>query len=153
MSRFTLLWNSHPGIAKVCDETVFANQCAMRMSTALRAIGVSLTGLKTCVDYDRAKFGAHAPGHVRGAQDIANRFYRQTTAFGLGAKSFKVYSGSVDANINELKNKNGMIFIMNGWGSTDHIDVWKGDGRSGKLKGGAPSYTAVGTQIWFWEFA
>lgn len=30
--------------------------------------------------------------------------------------------------------RRGIIFIRNGWGSTDHIDVWDGE----HMKGGAP---------------
>ncbi|MET0270402.1 MAG: T6SS effector amidase Tae4 family protein [Sphingomonas sp.] len=152
MTSFTSLWNSHPGKGYVCDSTTFANQCAMRMGTALRACGADLSGLSTCVGYSRT-FASHAPGHVRGAQDIANRFHGKTTAHGLGATAFRAMTGSIDANMAYLKDRNGMIFIMNGWGSTDHIDVWRGNGRSGVLKGGDPSYYSLGSQIWFWEFA
>lgn len=57
------------------------------------------------------------------------------------------------SNMKELKNKKGMIFIMNGWGSTDHIDVWKGDGKkTGTLNGWRASYFGVGQQVWLWEF-
>ena len=137
----------------MCDTAIFANQCAMRMGTALRAIHVDLEGLKTCVSYDRIKFKSHAPGHTRSAQELANRFYNNPRAHALGAKSFKIYTGSIRGNIDALKSKQGMIFIMNGWGSTDHIDVWEGDGASGTLKGGFDSYLSVGSQVWLWEFS
>ncbi len=152
MTSFETLWNAHPGRGYVCDTAAFANQCAMRMGTALRACGVDLSGLATCVGYSR-KYATHAPGHVRGAQDIANRFYRKPTAHGLGATKFHQLTGTIDANIALLKSRNGMIFIMNGWGSTDHIDLWRGNGSKGDMKGGDPSYFSVGAQIWFWEFA
>jgi hypothetical protein len=97
------------------------------------------------------QFASHAPGHVRGAQAIANRFFKQTHS--LGAKTFKAMPGSINGNLAYLKSRNGMIFIMNGWGTTDHIDVWRGDGSSGDLKGGYTSYFGLGTEIWFWEFA
>lgn len=60
---------------------------------------------------------------------------------------------SIQRNIVHLKDHSGMIFIMNGRGNTDHIDVWRGDGRPGELKGGNPSYFSAGMEIWFWEFA
>jgi Type VI secretion system (T6SS), amidase effector protein 4 len=153
MPSFLELWNAHPGRADVCDKATFGNQCAMRMGAALRTVGANLSGLKTCVQYDSNTFASHAPGHVRAAQDLANHFYRKTSEKGLGASSFKVYTGSITANIASLKDAKGMIFIMNGWGSTDHIDVWQGNGSTGTLKGGDSSYFAVGEQIWFWAFA
>lgn len=36
---------------------------------------------------------------------------------------------------------------MNGWGATDHIDIWDGS----DMKGGSPSYFALGEQVWFWK--
>lgn len=153
MSRFSDLWKHHPGRGYVCDTNVFANQCAMRVGVALRALNVDLSGLKTCVGYDSSKFADHAPGHIRSAQQLANHFYRKPAAHSLGAKSFKIYEGSIGKNIAKLKDLNGMIFIMNGWGSTDHIDVWKGNGATGSLKGGYPEYLNVGEQVWFWEFS
>ena len=124
----------------------------MRVGVALRAIGVKLNGLKTCVDYNRSKFRTHTPGHIRSAQELANQFYRRPSANDLGAKSFTIYQNDVNANLAELKDRNGLIFIMNGWGSTDHIDVWKGNGAGGTLKGGELSYLSRGQQVWFWEF-
>lgn len=152
MSRFNILWANHPGRGLVCDEDTFGNQCAMRMGHALRKAGVNLEGLKTCVGYDRRKFGGHAPGHVRSAQELANRFYRKPKAHALGAKSFKLMRGSIKKNIDSFKNRKGMVFIRNGWGSTDHIDVWKGNAASGTLKGGEASYLSKGDEVWFWEF-
>ena len=40
---------------------------------------------------------------------------------------------------------------MNGWGNTDHIDVW--DGFKLKLKGSSDTvgYRKRGEQVWFWE--
>lgn len=152
MDKFTSLWSNHPAKAHVCDASVFSNQCAMRMGVALRRSGVSLVGLKTCVDYS-SKFKTHKPGHVRSSQELANYFYRKPKAHGLGAASFKVYTGSIQANLGELKDGKGMLFIMNGWGRTDHIDVWKGNGTTGVLKGGDSSYFGAGTHVWFWGFA
>lgn len=86
MADFQTLWDAHPGRGFVCDATVFGNQCAMRVGNALRAIGANVAGLKTCVNYDRATYRAHGPGHIRAAQDIANHFYRVSAGKGLGAK-------------------------------------------------------------------
>jgi len=152
MSRFNLLWNAHPGREFVCDSTLFGNQCAMRIGVALRTIGAQLNGLKTCVTYDRRRFGDHRPGHTRSAQEVANHFYRITSGKGLGATSFRIFNGNMTSNMDTLKDKKGMVFIMNGWGSTDHIDVWKGNGTTGEIKGGDSTYFGRGEQIWLWEF-
>ncbi|AUP76835.1 hypothetical protein CWS02_17740 [Enterobacter sp. EA-1] len=45
--------------------------------------------------------------------------------------------------------KKGIVFIQDGWGSTDHIDVW--DGSKMLMKGGSPDYFALGKEVWFWE--
>ena len=153
MPTFQQLWDAHPARADVCDKETFGNQCAMRVSTALRAVGADLTGLRTCVDYDRSRFGSHRPGHVRAAQDIANHFHRVTSGKGLGAASFTIYDGTINGNMAALKGAKGMIFIQNGWGTTDHIDLWQGNGSAGTLKGGATEYFGVGEKIWFWSFA
>lgn len=153
MPTFQQLWNAHPGHTDVCDKETFGNQCAMRMSTALRAVGANLTGLRTCVEYDRRRFGSHAPGHVRAAQDVANHFYRVTSAKGLGATSFNIWDGTINGNMASLRNGRGMLFIQNGWDDTDHIDVWRGDGSAGTLKGGDVEFFGRGQKIWFWGFA
>lgn len=36
---------------------------------------------------------------------------------------------------------------MNGWGATDHIDIW--DGKD--LKGSTPQYFSLGESVWFWK--
>lgn len=150
-TRFQKLWDNHAGFEYVCDESVFENQCSMRMGAALHSVNVNLNGLSTCADFSR-KYNSHAPGHVRSAQDLANRFYHKPKSYGLGAKSFNIYTGSIQSNIAKFKNKNGMVFIMNGWGSVDHIDLWKGDAVSGTLKAGGPDYLKLGEQVWFWQF-
>lgn len=49
-------------------------------------------------------------------------------------------------NHNSFKNAKGIIFIKDGWGATDHIDVWNGM----SLKGGTVDYLGYGLEIWFW---
>lgn len=41
----------------------------------------------------------------------------------------------------------GVIFILDGWGYTGHIDVWNGY----KMKGGNPGCFSLGKEIWLWE--
>lgn len=135
MANFAAIWKNHVGRAYVCDNSVFGNQCAMRMGEALEKSGVRLKGitLKRCNNYSN-KFKDHKPGHIRSAQELANVFYRRPSLLGPGVKK-KIYSGSIDNNLSSFKGKKGMVFIMNGWGNTDHIDIW--DGNLMRLKGSA----------------
>lgn len=42
----------------------------------------------------------------------------------------------------------GIVFIKDGWGATDHIDVW----NSSELKGGETEYfLSSWKEIWFWQ--
>lgn len=151
MITFLNLWQKHPVAGQyVCDSTLFENQCAMRTGEALRSVGVSLAipGLKTCVDYNRRRFASHAPGHVLRAQELADVLKRTPSLLGTGT-SRDEWKGSINKNIDNLKNRNGLIFIYNGWGPTDHIDLWNGHRR--ELRAGLRSFFGRGKAIWFWE--
>lgn len=149
---FTTLWKNHVGRDYVCNQTVFSDQCAMRMGKSLEDSGLSLVkfNLKRCIDYDHHKFGNYKPGHIRSAQQLANVFYRNPTLLGTNVKK-QIFTGSIDDNLSSFKNKKGLIFIMNGWGSTDHIDLW--DGTKMQMKGASNTadYRKRGKQTWFWE--
>ena len=151
MTSFATLWTNHVGRSYVCDQTTFGNQCAMRMGQALEESGIVLADkdLKRCSDYS-AKFKDHKPGHIRSAQELANVFYRTPRLLGAGVKT-KLFDGSIDNNLGAFRNKKGMIFIMNGWGNTDHIDLW--NGMLMQLRGSAntAAYRQRGKQVWFWE--
>lgn len=150
MASFSTLWRNHAGSGYVCDQSVFANQCAMRMGQALDDSNVDFprTGLRTCVGYNRSRFADHAPGHIRSAQQLANVFKNNPTLLG-GTTTYQKFSGTMNDNLSTLKNVNGMIFILNGWDSTDHIDLWNGT----SLKGGNSSYFGRGAEVWFWNIA
>ncbi|VAW56369.1 hypothetical protein MNBD_GAMMA07-999 [hydrothermal vent metagenome] len=151
MTQFSTLWNNHVGRDYVCDQNVFANQCAMRMGKALEDTGISLESksLKRCSNYS-TKFKDHKPGHIRSAQELANIFYRNPKILGDNTKKI-ILDGSIDDNLSAFKNKKGMVFIMNGWGNTDHIDVW--NGVTMRMKGASDTitYRKRGKQVWFWE--
>lgn len=151
MANFSLLWKNHIGRGYVCDQSVFGNQCAMRMGKALEDSGVSLGGknLKRCSNYS-TKFKDHKPGHIRSAQELANIFYRNPTLLGAGVKKL-ILDGSIDDNISSFKKKKGMVFIMNGWGNTDHIDLWNGTSMQMKGSSNTTVYRKRGKQVWFWE--
>lgn len=151
MAKFATLWKNHVGRSYVCDQALFGNQCAMRMGKALEDSGVSLSGknLKRCSNYSN-KFKNHNPGHIRSAQQLANVFYHNSLLLGTGVKKL-IFNGTIDDNLSSFKNKKGMIFIMNGWDQTDHIDLW--DGVLMRLKGAynTADYRKRGKQVWFWE--
>lgn len=134
---FTKLWDSHPYPDSPCDTTLFVNQCAIRMSVALRGAGADLASFAGAKCYPGLK---HSPKHVLRAQELAEWLAGQTTLVGTVKKYKKV--SSVD-----FAGKKGIVFIKDGWGPTDHIDVWNGSA----LKGGSPDYFARGKAVWFWE--
>ncbi len=151
MSLFSKLWSNHVGRGYVCDQNVFGNQCAMRMGQALYDSNITLLNqmLKRCSNYSN-KFKNHKPGHIRSAQQLANVFYRKPKLLGPSVK-LQIFTGSINDNLASFSGKKGMVFIMNGWGNTDHIDVW--DGAKMKMKGASNTaeYRLRGKQVWFWE--
>lgn len=40
-----------------------------------------------------------------------------------------------------------VMCIKNGWGATDHIDLWNG----AAMRGGFANYFGLGKEVWFWE--
>lgn len=157
-TRFRALWNQHPGPDYVCDPQRFPNQCAMRLGAALErnAINVTERGLRTC----RSEFSyEHEPGHVLSAQELANLLWRKPNLLGAGVRKRKFARDSRKVSIRgqDLKHLRGIIFIQNGWGSTDHIDLWDGKNTRVQLRGveqlAQQDYKRTKCRaIWFWEF-
>lgn len=138
---FRVLWKNHPGgDSYPCDVTHFKNQCAVRMSVAMLRSNVALDSFRGAVCYPGLK---HEPRHVLRAQELANWLATQKAVVGThekkaGKRSFKDYVG-----------RRGIVFIKDGWGPTDHIDVW--DGKQMRMKGGSLEYFSRGRAIWFWD--
>lgn len=130
------VWNNHPYPNSPCDTTLFPNQCAIRMGVALAGAGVSLGTFRGVKCWSK-----HSPKHILRAQELANWMATQTTTFGKVQKFTKSVTNA------DFSGKTGLVFIQDGWGPTDHIDVWNGT----ELKGGSPGYFARGKQVWFWE--
>jgi hypothetical protein len=123
----TDVWNNHPYPDSPCDTNLFRNQCAIRMGVALAACGVNLRsfqGAKCWVN--------HSPRHILRAQELANWMLTQRTTFGTVKKHRR------GVTFADFAGKRGIVFIQNGWGPTDHIDIWDGS----RMKGGDPSYFA-----------
>lgn len=135
--KFSDLWQHHPYPDSPCDTKYFTNQCAIRMGVALRGAGINLGSFRGAVCYPNLK---HSPRHVLRAQELANWLMTQTSFVGQVTIHKKVTSG-------DFIGRQGLVFINNGWGPTDHIDAWDGSA----LKGGAREYFALGEEVWFWE--
>ncbi len=147
-SLFNTLWVKHPYPDYPCDETLFPNQCAIRLGVALDAAGIVITqGVRRCSN-NYTKLHDHRPGHILSAQELADALAKRPALLGPAVKQLKM-AGTIQRNLGQLIHKKGVIFILNGWGSTDHIDLWDG----GNLKGGDSTFLNVGQQIWFWRIA
>lgn len=136
MVSFSELWKCHPGWgSRPCT---YKDQCAVRMGVALAACKVDLssfTGMRC----------GHAPKHILRAQELADWIAKKPTLFG----EVEVYKRRKLPKIShtDFAGKKGVVFIKDGWGATDHIDLW--DGYS--MKAGDTSYLSKGTEIWFWR--
>jgi hypothetical protein len=143
MAKFRDLWDNHPGrLSKPCDEKLFQNQCAIRMSVALHKSKVDLSSFRgaRCWASHEDKFK-----HILRAQELAN-WLKNSGKFGRA--NIYVRKGDLKISSSTFFGKKGIIFIKNGWyGGVDHIDVWDGI----DMKGGSASYLDFGEEVWFWE--
>lgn len=139
--NFKQLWDNHPGKADVCSSD-FINQCAIRMSEALQKTGIDLASFNTMFPGRRCYPGhGHSGRHVLAAQELADWIVAQPHLFGTVEK---VTTRVTHA---DYASRKGIVFVQNGWGYTDHIDVWD----SKAMKGGYPEYFARGKALWFWD--
>ena len=146
VSLMQLLWKHHAGRANVCDGERFRNQCAIRMGQALELSDIRLSTSRSVLRRCSSEFnsyGSHKQGKVKGhvlaAQELANWMKTQTGIFG---KRQIIHSKE------DVLGRSGILFIRDGWDTTDHIDVWNGE----SLVGGFDSYFEVDyEEIWFWE--
>jgi len=135
MVNFTKLWRKHPGRgSRPCN---FANQCAIRMGVALQLADVNMKTFRGAKCWH-----GHHPKHILRAQELANWIDRNKRDFGAKNVFKKVQS-------TDFRGKKGIIFIRDGWGATDHIDLW--DGTRMIMKGGSPDYFSKGKEVWFWS--
>lgn len=140
--QFSKLWKNHPYPNSPCDKSLFQNQCAIRMGVSLEKSGIDTSSFDTMYPQRRCYPGLkHSPRHILAAQELAN-WIDSPNCKEFGTK--KVINGEA---LSALKDKKGIIFIMNGWGNTDHIDLWDGE----YLKGGSSDWLELGDQVWFWE--
>ncbi|EHR0555894.1 hypothetical protein R5M54_004731 [Vibrio alginolyticus] len=139
--QFAKLWKNHPYPKSPCDRAHFPNQCAIRMGVALEETGIDTSTFDQKYPNRRCYPGfKHSPRHILAAQELANWISVNPNIFG-NKELIK------DQREKSLIGRRGIIFIRNGWGSTDHIDVWDGE----HMKGGAPDWINLGDEVWFWE--
>lgn len=139
--KFHMLWANHPYPKKPCDEKTFPNQCAIRMGVALEKSGVNTSSFDAMYPNRRCYPGfKHKPRHILAAQELANWMKTKKPIFGDVEIHKKVTSKN-------FKGRKGIVFIRNGWGATDHVDLWNGMA----MKGGFPGYFALGKEVWFRE--
>ena len=138
---------------------MYANQCAIRCSVALKRAGVPpISGLATC--------GAHPAEemHYINASQLARALERGGVP-GLG-KSEKLVGEAAHKFYPTLFGRTGIIYIQDYWQRSsdrpgnptgDHIDVWNGYRSSAKWLMewfswmGYYSNYAGAKEIWFWE--
>jgi len=137
---FNQLWANHPQDAFPCDKKTFSNQCAIRMGVTLEKSGINTSGFDKMYPNRRCYPGfKHSPRHILAAQELANWIKSETKLFG----EVKIHK---KVNKKDFLGKKGIIFIQDGWGATDHIDVWNGV----KMQGGRADYFSLGKEVWFW---
>jgi hypothetical protein len=133
------LWDNHPYPNWPCDQTLFENQCAIRMTVALNGAGLSTANFRGAKCYTSL---GHSPRHILRAQELADWLATLPVSVGTVQK----YREKVTSA--DFLGKRGIVFIQDGWPhGGDHIDLWNGT----SLKGGTPDYFERGRQIWFWE--
>lgn len=78
------------------------------------------------------------------AQELANWLLTQTVVVGSVTKYKR---GEIP--MADVRTRNGIVFIKDGWGATDHIDIW----YRGAMAGGEPLWLTKGKELWLWRLA
>lgn len=138
------LWNNHPGKNIFpCNTVIHQNQCAIRMSVALHKSNIDTKTFQGIVCWEKHNDGFK---HILRAQELANWIDKNPSTFG----SKKVFTRQKFPKLHysDFWRMKGIIFIQNGWGETDHIDIWNGS----EMKGGSSDYINRNfTSLWFWQ--
>lgn len=91
------------------------------------------------------KFSNHKPSQILRVQELADWISKRPELFGekkeYKKKDFPNLSSS------DFIGKKGIVFIQDGWGPTDHIDLWNGY----EMKAGDIHYFTKGEAVWFWR--
>lgn len=138
------IWKNHPGRgSSPCDKATYQNQCAIRMGTAFAKSNVDLStfyGAKCWINHEDGS------KHILRAQELADWIHKHPEIFG----NRKIYDRKKYPKLHhsDFWKMKGIIFIEDGWGATDHIDIWNGS----EMKGGDVDYFySKWKNIWFWQ--
>lgn len=138
------IWKNHPGReSHPCDRNEYPNQCAIRMSVALHLSKIDL------VSFSGAKcWMSHEDDfkHILRAQELAEWMHVHPEIFGhrIVLKNNK----KIKLHHSDFWKYKGLIFIQDGWGPTDHIDIWNGS----EMKGGTVNYLDENyKEVWVWS--
>lgn len=134
MINFVTLWNAHSGFSDLCD---FSNQCAIRMGDALKKSKVNMSSFKGVQCWEKEHKNSR---HILRAQELADWMLTEPNYFGY-------VDVKKDVEFSDYSRKQGIVFIKDGWGVTDHIDVWNGT----SMKSGYKNYFEKGQEVWFWS--
>lgn len=146
VSLMQLFWKNHSGRENICDADRFNNQCAIRMGAALELSDIRLSSSRKVLRRCSTEYNTYKDhktgiikGHVLAAQELANWLKTQKRIFGKR----QIFSSKA-----EVIGRTGVIFFRDGWGTTDHIDVWNGK----SLVGGFDNYfDSDFKELWFWD--
>ncbi len=155
---FQPLWDAHPAVQgdpspclNKAGEPAFANQCAIRMGVALKAVGITVTGCKVCWH------GHSGKQHVLLAEQLATFLLGQKRKLGtVEKKKGKNWDSKDGVDVTHYHGRKGIIFFKDFWTrdgesesnpTGDHIDVWDGASQGQ----GSDGYFERSKQLWFWE--
>lgn len=148
---FSDLWDNHPSTQtpperSPCRDAAgnpnFENQCAIRLSVAFIAAGISLATF-------RGAFCWHGHGrtHILRVEELGSWMHSQPRTFGRRER----VRGTA-ATATRFAGRTGIIMCRNFWGrgnQGDHIDLWDG----ATMAQGAPDYIDRSQDVWFWPVA
>ena len=145
MPSFNTLWSNLPTqLEYPCDQSKYTNQCAIRMSVAFQKSNIDVSRCPA-VKCDFSISTHKSPKHFLRAQELAN-WIKDTGLFGK-THTYSRSELNKAGGKKKFKDRKGIIFIEDGWGPTDHIDLWNGH----LIKNGSDNYFEKGIRIWFWD--
>lgn len=145
MLTFKTLWDNHPTTKKEdypCKSKQgvpnFSNQCAIRMSVALKDSGMKMGSYRGALCWYGHK-------HVLRVEELVQWLKGQRHEVGSATK-YKPGKNAKDA----VSGKTGIVACINFWGAGnqgDHIDLWDGV----NMRNGSPDYFDGSQEVYFWE--
>ena len=134
MVDFRILWFCHPQFMDLCNHI---NQCAIRMGTTFHRAEIDMSSYEGVRCWEANHKGKN---HTLRAQELADWISKQHNLFGTKTVT-------KNAKSSDFKNRQGLVFFIDGWGATDHIDLWNGT----EMAAGYPNYFSKAKEVWFWD--